>query len=124
MPVDDTNTTISFRLPAALHDEVIRLADASGVTKHQLARTLIVRALESADRSTSDTDLSGVDDAFELIQATLVDLRVALGRGIGAILQDVSPTRDRNEIRKWVFERIITPSIPPHSEGGGRDESR
>ena len=57
MSADDANTTISFRLPTALHDEVVRLAEASGITKHQLARTLIVRALESGERPSSEIDL-------------------------------------------------------------------
>lgn len=116
MPIDDTNTTISFRLPPAFHDEIVQLAEASGVTKHQLARTLIVRALESKERSVTDTDLSTVEDAFQSLQATLADFRVALGRGVGAILQDVNPNRDREEIRRWIFERIITPSTPPETE--------
>ena len=119
MPIEEANTTISFRLPPALHEEVVRLADASGVTKHQLARTLLVRALESDETQDSIAELSGIEDAFHGLQASVLDVRLAIGRGIGAILQEVSPTRSKEEIRRWVFERIITPS--KRADSGGEE---
>lgn len=121
MPTDDaTNTTVSFRLPPSVHDELVRVAEASSTTKHQLARTLLVRALEANGKADEWVDVSaGFDQAFQELQSSIADLRLAFGRGIGAILQDVSPTRDREEIRRWVFDRIVTPTPKPDADQGG-----
>jgi len=109
---DDDNTTVSFRLlPPALHEELLRRAEAAGTTKHQLARTLVARALSSGEPA-SGSDLFGIEDAFQAIQLNLVDLRMALGRGIGAILQQVATDMDKEQIRTWVFERIISATKP------------
>ena len=79
MPVDEVNTTISFRLPAELHDELARIADASGTTKHQLARTLIVRALDAGQPHGDLSAESDLDETFRTLIGSLGELRLALG---------------------------------------------
>ena len=58
---NDDNTTVSFRLTPALHDELLKQAEAARTTKHQLARTLVVRALSSGEQASPTADLSGID---------------------------------------------------------------
>ncbi len=108
MPAEESNTTVSFRLPQDRHDEIVRLAAEAGITKHQLARTLVVRALDSGEGGDPIVDLSAFEEAFKSVFGEFRDLRIALGRSVAAILQDVAPSRDKEEIRKWVFARIIS----------------
>jgi hypothetical protein len=55
-------------------------------------------------------------EGFEQLLFSVNDLRLALGRAVGAILQDVAPARNKDEIRRWVFDRIVTPSQRPDGE--------
>jgi len=124
MAQDATNTTVTFRLPDELHEQLLRRAEASELNKHKMARQLVIDALSESKTEVepAELDVDGVQDAFESVHDSLADLRTALGRGIGAILQDLSPTRSKEEIRKWVFERIITPSTQKPLETPEGDE--
>lgn len=113
MATDESNTTISFRLPQAEHDKLARQADEAGITKHQLARTLLVKVLLGEVTEDSAVDLPALEDAFVTMNTNFTDLRMALGRGIGAILQHVAPDMDKEQIRRWVFERIISHASKP-----------
>lgn len=113
MATDESNTTISFRLPQAEHDKLARQADEAGITKHQLARTLLVKVLLGEATEDSAVDLPALEEAFLTMNTNFTDLRMALGRGIGAILQHVAPDMDKEQIRRWVFERIISHSSKP-----------
>lgn len=120
MAADELNTTISFRLPPAEHAELMRLAEAAGTTKHQFARTLVVQGLSVGGHEQGQTDLPRIEDGFGALQHNLGEFRVALGRGIAAILQHVAKDRSKEEIRRWVFERIIS---PVDSSGTEREDS-
>jgi hypothetical protein len=118
------NTTVSVRLPLPVYEEVLRLAEKRGKTKGQIALELVLASLESYGHERNDdpmdigeVDIEGVEEAFESLRVSVADLRVALGRGVAAIPQDVTPNRSKEEIKKWVFDRIITPSKTTSPEG-------
>src|SRR2546423_4754683 len=117
MPNEKDNT-VSFRLPQEVHDKLVQLATASDVSKHHAARMLVTRSLQLASCEDEADSLAGVEDAFAAVLANLTHLRMGVGRGIGFILQHVAPDMDKQQIRRWVFEKIIT-SSPRQNDAGG-----
>lgn len=121
MASEEQNTTVSFRLPEAAHTALLRNAETAGTTKHQLARTLLIVALNRTEPAREQTaaapDLESIEEACQAVQTNLTDLRMALGRGVGAILQHVAPGMNKEDIRRWVFERIVS-SGTRAGEGG------
>ena len=108
MTADDKNTTVTFRLPAELHDVLVRQAIDAGTSKHLLARMLVMRTLTDPDIAETGVHHVDIADSNAQINANIIGLRYALGRGVAAILEQVAPQMNKEKVRKWVFERIIT----------------
>jgi len=110
MPLfEEDNTTISFRTSPEIHGRLLEIAAASGTTKHQAAKVLLAVALGSQGHEEVMATLGTIINSLE-------SMKGALGRGIGAVLLNVTDYSD-DEIKKWVFEIMLRPT--EGQDGGG-----
>lgn len=70
-----TDSTISFRLVAEYGAKLERAAKAAKVTPHQMARQLLVAALECPQREELVTDLYELNGNLEFLLAEVRELR-------------------------------------------------
>jgi hypothetical protein len=103
--MENENTSITFRLPPELHEQVVQQAKLAGVSKHAFARTLVVRAMDTGEQRDMAAAIGAFEDAMNA-------LRQAVARGVGAILQNVSDLSEQ-EIRDWIFNRMLNENTPP-----------
>lgn len=118
--METESNSITFRLPPELHERLVVQAKHSGITKHALARTIVVRDLEFTKEAELISNLTAIEDEVNA-------LRQALGRGVGAILQNVTELEEQ-AIRDWVSERLLgsqqrpSDSLPEaHSDAESKD---
>src|SRR5438309_1619703 len=97
--METEGNTITFRLPPETHRRLILQAEQAGISKHALARTLVIRAFDAADLTELTTMLAAVENELTV-------LRTALGRGVEAILQNVTDLEE-DAIREWITKRIL-----------------
>jgi hypothetical protein len=106
--MSDDNLTISFRLSAEVHALLVEEASDAGVTKHQAARILVVRALQKHDQE-------GLTEIAKEVLRSMAALRLSVARGSAAILGYVSPL-DQKAIKRFVDERMLS-DLPLDEEG-------
>jgi len=90
---------VTFRLPKELNKQLAARAERSGITKHALARSFVVRELDSTYIREMITNLAAIEDE-------ITALRRSVARGIEAILQNVTEL-DEQAIREWVNQKLL-----------------
>lgn len=110
---DEPNNTISFRLSDKGHKRLAEYAEQAGLTKHQAAKALLVRALDSA----MEEELLG---CLNRIDSAATNLRTAMGRGVACILANVTQLSQR-EIDDWVRNQMLARTAPPKAQEPSED---
>lgn len=105
---EEPNNTISFRLSDKGHKRLVEYAEQAGLTKHQAAKALLVRALDSDMEQQLIDCLTRVDDAS-------TGLRTAMCRGVACILANVTRLSQR-EIDDWVRTQMLGRVVSPKTQ--------
>ena len=99
---EDKSNILTLEVPAAAHTRLSRLARATGTTKQQCAQVVLLTALQGLE-------LQECGERLAAIERSLASLKGALGRGIGAVLMNVTELPD-DQIKQWVFGNMLRPT--------------